>query len=64
MDMKIIVTISREYGSNGKEIGRLLAQKLGISYYDKSILENLAKNMGVNSDFFKDENLNREGCFL
>ena len=63
MDMKIIVTISREYGSNGKEIGRLLAQKLGISYYDKSILENLAKNMGVNSDFFKDENLNREGMF-
>lgn len=30
MDMKIIVTISREYGSNGKEIGRLLAQKLSL----------------------------------
>ena len=33
--MKKLVTISREYGSGGRIIGKLLAQKLGVPFYDK-----------------------------
>lgn len=58
-----IITISREYGSNGKEIGRLIAKKLNIAYYDKEILETIAQNLGISSSFFQDTNLNKDGLF-
>ena len=32
--MKFVITISREYGSGGRFIGKLVAEKLGISFYD------------------------------
>ena len=35
----MIVTIARCYGSGGKEIGKLLAKSLGISYYGRELLE-------------------------
>ena len=38
MSEKKIVTISRQYGSGGRYIGRLLAEKLGVPFYDKDIL--------------------------
>ena len=40
--MKKLVTISREYGSGGRIIGKLLAQKLGVPFYDKDELIELA----------------------
>lgn len=45
-----IITISREFGSGGREIGKDIAQKLGYDYYDKEIICAIAKNMGVNAD--------------
>ncbi len=36
--MGVVITISREFGSGGRELGRRLADKLGIAYYDKEIL--------------------------
>ena len=39
----MIVTIDREFGSGGRELGRRLAEALGIAYYDKEILEEIAK---------------------
>lgn len=45
------VTISREYGSGGHEIGKLLAEKLGVSFYDKNIIELTAGQTGFTSDF-------------
>lgn len=41
--MKRIITINRTYGSNGKNIGKALAEHLGIHYYDKELLELVAK---------------------
>ena len=38
-----VITIGREYGSGGREIGEKLAERLEIPYYDKKILERLAK---------------------
>lgn len=45
--MDPIITIGREYGSGGREIGRLVADKLGIPFYDKEILTRAAEDSGL-----------------
>ena len=47
--MKRLVTISREYGSGGRIIGKLLAEKLNVPFYDKEIIEIAAQNMRLES---------------
>ncbi len=47
MDKQLIVSISREYGSGGKEIGKKLAEKLGLPLYDRNILEEVASEKDV-----------------
>lgn len=42
-----IITISREFGSGGRFIGEQLAQKCGIEFYDKKIIEHVAKELGI-----------------
>lgn len=44
--MNKIITISRQFGSGGREIGKKLAEKLGISFYDNEIIERAAKESG------------------
>ena len=44
--MKTIITIGRQYGSAGHSIGKILADDLGIKYYDKELLERAAKDSG------------------
>ena len=44
---RFIVTIGREFGSAGKEIGRELAWYLGVEYYDKTKIAELSKEYGV-----------------
>ena len=39
MEMNTVITISREYGSGGRDIGKLVAEKLNIPYYDQEITE-------------------------
>ena len=43
---KKIITISREFGSGGRTIGHLLAEKLGIPFYDKELVEHIALESG------------------
>lgn len=50
--MKYAITIGREFGSGGRELGRLLAKKLNIPFYDKELLLQVAKKSGINLDFF------------
>lgn len=45
--MKTIITIGRQYGSAGHSIGKILADGLGIKYYDKELLERAAKDSGL-----------------
>ena len=40
-----IITISREFGSGGRFIGEQIAQKCGIEFYDKKIIEHVAKEL-------------------
>ncbi|MEG0541259.1 MAG: cytidylate kinase-like family protein, partial [Angelakisella sp.] len=54
MATKSIITISREYGSGGKEIGQKLAEKLGIPYYDKEIIAIAAKQIGASEKLFEE----------
>lgn len=48
-----VITIGRQFGSGGRELGRLVADKLGIAFYDKELLFQAAKNAGVSVDFFE-----------
>lgn len=45
--MKRLITIGRQFGSGGSEIGKALGEKLGIKCYDKEILYEAAKNSGL-----------------
>ena len=44
--MKTIITIGRQFGSGGKEIGIRVAKELGIPFYDKELLQEAAKKSG------------------
>lgn len=63
MNKHVIITISRQFGSNGREIGRQLAEYLDIGYYNKEIMELIANDFGINPDFFREENRNEQGLF-
>lgn len=52
--MNKIITISRQYGSGGREIGKKLSEKLGIPFYDNKIIEEAAKESGLIEAFFED----------
>ena len=54
MKDKLIVTIDREYVSGGHEVGRRLAEKLGIAFYDEELIERAASVTGYVPDFIKD----------
>ena len=47
--MNTVITISRQFGSGGRLIGKLLAQKLSIPYYDKEIIFKAADKSGLAS---------------
>ena len=47
----LIITIGREYGSGGHEIGEALAKRLGIPFYDKQIISLAAEKSGLSAEF-------------
>lgn len=49
----VIVTISREYGSGGRFVGKLVSEKLGIPFYDKEIINLASKKSGLNIDYIE-----------
>lgn len=50
---KFVITVSREYGSGGRRIGRLVAEKLGVSFYDGELLSLVAKESGYTEEFVR-----------
>lgn len=50
-----IITISREFGSGGRTIGREVAKRLGIPCYDKDLIEKIAEETGYAKEFIADE---------
>lgn len=51
--MKKIITISREYGSGGSAIGKIIAEKLGWKYYDKQLIDLAADESGLSPKFIE-----------
>ena len=49
-----VITISREHGSGGRTIGKKLAQKLGIPFYDQKLIDIAAKKSGLSESFIED----------
>ena len=50
---KFVITVSREYGSGGRRIGRLVAEKLGVNFYDGELLSLVAKESGYTEEFVR-----------
>ena len=51
---KNIITISRQFGSGGRTVGRLVAEKLGIPFYDKELVDHIALESGFAPKFVEE----------
>ena len=61
--MKKLVTISREYGSGGRIIGKLLAEKLGVPFYDKEIIDMAVEESGYSREIIEGAELKAKSSF-
>ena len=55
----VVITLSREYGSGGRYIGKLIAQKLGIKLYDKEFIIKVAEETGLSEQYIKENEQKR-----
>ena len=51
---KRIITISREFGSGGRFIGEEVAKKLGMAYYDKNVITEIAEKSGLSPEYIQE----------
>ena len=65
MKKNIVITIARQYGSGGRTVGEMLANDLGIHYYDKELIKLASEESGINEGLFleMDEKLRNNGFF-
>ena len=49
---KFVITIARSCGSGGVRVGKILAKKLGVEYYDSKILRLASDDSGISEDLF------------
>ena len=61
---KNIITISRQFGSGGRTVGHLVAEKLGIPFYDKEIVEHVALESGFAPKFVEEHGEHSPGKSL
>ncbi len=60
LNKQIVITVSREYGSGGRYIGRLIADKLGIKLYDKDFITKLAEETGLSEEYIESNEQKRD----
>ncbi len=60
----LVITIGRQFGSGGRQIGKLLSEKLGIPYYDKEILAEAAKESGICEEILEHHDEKPTGSLL
>lgn len=53
---KIVITISREYGSGGHYVGELLAMRMGLNFYDKNLINLISKKSGLSKEYVEANN--------
>ena len=49
---QVVITIARQYGSGGRTVGKMLAERLGISFYDKQIIQMASDESGIDVKLF------------
>lgn len=54
MKNNFVITLARQYGCGGRTIGKLIADKLGIAYYDTDLIKMAAEKNGVSPEFYKE----------
>ena len=59
-----VITISREFGSGGRTIGKKVAEKLGIPCYDAELIQKIAEESGYTADYIKEEGEYASGGWL
>lgn len=59
LNKQMVITVSREYGSGGRYVGRLIADKLGIKLYDKDFIQELAKETGLSEEYIENHEQKR-----
>lgn len=63
-NFKKVVTISREYGSGGRYVAKLLAERLNISYYDKEIIRLAAVESGFAKEYIENNEQTKNSYYL
>lgn len=63
-EMNTIITIGRQFGSGGREIGQLVAKELGVKLYDKEMLAVAAKESGICQELFETHDEKPTNSFL
>jgi len=64
MEKNIVVTIGRQYGSGGKEIGRKLAERMGVTFYDEELVTMAAENSNIDKDMLHKVDESATGSLL
>ena len=64
MATKSIITIGRQYGSGGRYVATLLAERLGIPYYDKGLLAEISKDSGICKELLEEHDEKKTRSFL
>lgn len=59
-----VITISREFGSGGRTIGKKVAENLGIDCYDAELIQKIAQESGFSENYIKDAGEDAHGSFL
>ena len=62
--MNTIITIGRQYGSGGREIGKILSERYQIKYFDKELLSRAAKESGFCEEMLKNHDERPTNSFL
>lgn len=60
----VIITIAREYGSGGRYVGKLLAEKLNVKFYDKELIDVVSNESGLSTEYIEENEQNIHGNLL
>lgn len=63
-DRKIVLTIGRQFGSGGREVGKIIAEDMGIKLYDKEMLTVASEDSGLSEEFFEKHDEKPSSSFL
>ncbi len=63
LSKSIVITIAREYGSGGRYVGKLLAQSLGIPFYDKELIRLTAKESGFTEKYIEENEQTKKSYY-